>query len=320
MWDETSIRTIAGQQHGLIHRPCLLDIGATDHYIKRELRSGRWSEMHPGVYYLNVTPITWKTEVLAAVFAAGDGALASHRTAAVLLDLDGVSTRVIEVCMPHSDRPIPAGVILHRTRRRLPVVTVDAIPVTEPARTLLDLAAMLPGPILEKTLTSAVRLKLVTLDDVDQAIGTYGGRGVKGTRRLRRVLRTVDGDITGSPSEVDANQLIREAPIPQPVLQLRIALPDGANAYPDFSWPDRMRIVEIDGLGAHWTEDQLQHDLLRQNQLMALGWDIRRFTARQLRRDPQGVIEEVTSFVNAPFDRSGEISGGQVAADLPRTV
>lgn len=320
MWDEAKVREVAGQQHGLVHRPGLLEMGATDHYIKTELGRGRWSEMHPGVYYLNVTPITWRTEVLAAVFAAGRRALASHRTAATLMGMDGVSTRMIEVCVAHSDRPVPAGATLHRSRRQLPGVMFDAIPVTEPGRTLLDLASLLPDPVLEKTLSSAVRLKLVTLEEVDQTIGVHGGRGVKGTRRLRRVLRTVDGDITGSPSEVDANQLVRDAPIPQPVLQLRIPLQNGENAYPDFSWPDRMRIVEIDGLGAHWTEEQLQHDLARQNQLMALGWEIRRFTARQLRRDPQGVLNEIVSFVNAPFERSGEIRGDLSVRDLPRTV
>ena len=59
-----------------------------------------------------------------------------------------------------------------------------------------------------------------------------------------------------------------------------------------------MKIVEVDGLDAHWTQEQLQADLVRQNQLMQLGWQIRRFSARQVRRDPQGVLEQIIDFVN----------------------
>lgn len=295
---EKALRLLAGESHGLLSRSTVIDHGGTDYLIKRELRLGRWTEMHPGVYYLNVTPVTWRTELLASVLAAGPAAVASHRTAAVLMGLEGISTQMIELTVPYSDRPMPEGVIVHRTRRALPGVSIDGIPTCTPERTLLDLAAVVPASVLEKSATSAVRLQLVTLDDVDEAIRLYGGRGVSGTRKLRRVLRVVDGDITGSPAEVDLNRLIRGSAIPRPSLQLRIVRPDGSNAYPDFAWPDRMKIVEVDGLSAHWTEEQLQADLIRQNELMLLGWEVRRFSARQVRRDPQGVLEQIARFVN----------------------
>lgn len=299
------MRTLAGEQHGLLSRPALLALGANDHNIGREMRSGRWTEVHTGVYYLNVTPVTWRTEVLAAVLAAGKGALASHRTAAVLMNIESVRTRMIEITVAHSDHPIPEGVTLHRTRRPTQGTVIDSIPVTSPGRTILDLAAILPAPTLEKVVSSAVRQGHLTLATVDETIRIHGGRGVTGTKKLRRVLQLVDGDLAGSTSEVDLNQLIREAPVPSPVLQLRVVRPDGISAYPDFSWPDRMKIVEADGLGAHWTEDQLQWDLVRQNQLMQLGWEIRRFSARHIRRDPQGVLDEIVRFINRPTSHSG---------------
>lgn len=295
---ERALRSQAGMSHGLISRGSVFELGGADYLIKRELGAGRWAEMHPGVYYLNVTPVTWRTEVLASVLAAGPDAAASHRTAAVLMGLDGVSTRMIELTVPYSERPMPRGATIHRTRRPLPHTFVDGIPTCTPGRTLLDLAAVLPTPVLEKAVSSAVRLQLLTLLEVDETIRRYGGRGVSGTRKLRRVVRSVDGDVAGSPSEIDLNQLIRDAPIPRPVLQLRIERPDGISAYPDFSWPDQMKIVEVDGLDSHWTQEQLQADLIRQNQLMQLGWQIRRFSARQVRRDPQGVLDEIIRFIN----------------------
>ena len=297
---EKKLRSRAGVSHGLLSRDAVLRNGGTDHLIQKELTARRWVEMHPGVYYLNVTPVTWRTELLAATMAAGPDAVVSHRTAGALMGLDGISTRMIELTVPYSERPVPAGVIVHRTRRSLPATTMDAIPTSVPERTLLDLASVLPASVLEKSVASAVRLRLLTLDDVDEAIRLYGGRGVSGTRKLRRVLRAVDGDLAGSPSEIDVKQLIRSAPIAQPILQLRIVRPDGVEAYPDFAWPDQMKLVEVDGLGAHWTQDQLQADLVRQNQLMQLGWQIRRFSARQVRRDPRGVLEQIVSFIEGP--------------------
>jgi very-short-patch-repair endonuclease len=93
-------------------------------------------------------------------------------------------------------------------------------------------------------------------------------------------------------------QLIRSAPVSAPVAQLRILLPDGSNAYPDFCWPDAMKIVEVDGLHAHSSADRLHNDLQRQNMLMELGWELRRFSARRVRRNPQSVHDEIVRFID----------------------
>jgi len=278
-----------------------LALGVTDHEISWRLVAGRLEEMHPGVYYLNSTDATWKTEVLAAVLAAGPHSVVSHRCAAVLWGLEGVIGRMIEMTVPFNDSPAPKGALVHRTRRVIECRMVEGIPVSTPERTVLDLAWSLPERTLEKVVASVIRKRLATVDSIAITIARLGGRGVRGTRKARRVLRLVECDSTGSVSEVDMSQLIRDAPIPVPIQQLRIPLPTGGNAYPDFAWPDRRRIVEVDGFDAHGTPEQLQHDLARQNQLLDMGWEIRRFTASDVRRNAATVIAEVIRFVNQPF-------------------
>jgi hypothetical protein len=172
------------------------------------------------------------------------------------------------------------------------------IPVVPIERTLLDLASQLPAITLEKAVMSAIRKGLTTPDLIAVTLSEQGGRGVRGTKKLKRVLLLTDDGITGAPSEVDAFSLIRDAPIPQPILQHPIRLPDDSNAYPDFAWPPRMKIVEIDGMDGHGSADQLHADLKRQNQLMQLGWELRRFSARSLQREPESVIREIVKFVN----------------------
>ena len=298
MWEEEAIR-FAREHHGLIDRRTAGRLGVPTYVTRHRVESARWEQIHPGVFYLNVTPPTWNTQVLAGVLAAGEEAVASHRTAALLHGLEGIFGRTIDVTVPYDDRPEPYGVILHRTRRPIDLTTVGSIPTTTVERALLDLAAMVGDRVAERLVASALRKKVTTPELIDAVIGLRGGRGVSGTRRLRRVLRTVAEDVSGSVAEVDMGALIREAPIPSPIPQLQIRLPDGSNAYPDFAWPDRFRIVEVDGLEAHATAELLSHDLNRQNQLLDLGWEIRRFPARRVRTEPQVVIAEVTRFVLA---------------------
>jgi hypothetical protein len=301
MWEERVVRQVATRQHGLVHRAQLLARGVTDAEVEWRTANGRLEAMHPGVYYLDCTPATWKTEVLAAVMAAGPDALASHRCAAVLWSLDAVHGRMLEITVPYLESPEPRGAIVHRTRRPNPHATHEAIPVSPPEKALLDMAALLPDRTLWKAARSAVSRGLTTPERMDLAVAVYGGRGVAGTRRMRRVIGLVADDESASVAEIDLKALVDEAPIPPPVQQLRIGLPDGSNAYPDFAWPDRKRVVEVDGFGAHGTPEQLETDLRRQNQLMEMGWEIRRFTATEVRDHPQRVQDELVNFVNKPF-------------------
>jgi hypothetical protein len=297
-WDEGEVRDHAARNHALIDRGTAVGLGATDATIKTRLQNGAWTGVHPGVYYLNVTSHGWKAQVRGAVMAAGPHALASHRTAGVLWGLDGIRGRMIEITVPFSKTPTPTGVIVHRTRRPLPGAVVDGIPVTTVGRTLLDMATTLPQIVLEKALMSALHLKVTTPDLLAQCLAEYGGRGVRGTKKLRRTLSQVDHGITGSPSEVEVMRLMRYAPIPVPRCQFEIRFPDGTNAYPDFTWPDRAKCIEVDGFDAHGSPEALERDLERQNKLLELGWEMRRFSARQVRRDPGGVLNEIVRFVN----------------------
>jgi hypothetical protein len=294
---ERSIRQFAGQNHGLIDRATTFRYGATADSIDRAIQSGRWLVMHPGVYYLNVTEPTWEVNLLAAVLAAGEGARASHRSAGRLWDLDVFATSAIELTVPYSDRPMPAGALIHRTRRSLPSACVKGIPTTSIERTLLDLAAILPMTTVEKACAQAIHKGLTDVDAIALAIREQGGRGVKGTRRLRHALANTADDASGTAAEFDMAGLIRMAPIPQPVPQLEIRLWDGRHLYPDFAWPDRMKIVEVDGHDAHSTPEQLNSDLVRQNMLLDLGWEIRRYSATRIRRHPDEVMRELVTFV-----------------------
>lgn len=235
---------------------------------------------------------------MAAILAAGPEAFASHRAGLVLWELDGISSAPIEITVPFALGPVPEGTIVHRTRRPVDSTVIGSIPVTSIERTLLDSAAVLKPFVLSKAVESALRRRLTTVERLYQYLKEVGGRGVTGTRRLRWVLnQRVADTATGSGSETEALIHLRRGGVPEPILQHRLIDGDGSPIVPDFYWPDVAKAVEVDGLDAHDSADKLDRDLQRQNKLLDIGIDLRRFSARLVRRDPERFVREVKTFL-----------------------
>ncbi|MGF1616590.1 MAG: hypothetical protein ACFCU2_02110 [Acidimicrobiia bacterium] len=203
----------------------------------------------------------------------------------------------IELTVPFGHLPVPKGVIVHRTRRVRDVDEAEGIPTTSPERTLLDCAAVLPTPVLVKALDSAVRRNATTLEALARFVAARGGRGVTGTRKLRGVLDDYASDTsTGSAAESLALFYLRRGLIPEPVLQQEFITRNGPRR-PDFYWPLARKAVEVDGLDAHSSAAALDDDLQRQNDLLDLGIELRRFSARQVRRNPESFVTDVRRFL-----------------------
>lgn len=289
---------IAASRANLLARLELLDAGLTDRQIVTRLRTGRWVAPHPGVYLAAAAPLDWRGRLLAAVLAAGPQALASHRAAVVLWGLDGVGNAPVEITVPITHGPVPAGVIVHRTRRPPPPSIVDGIPVTSLERTVLDAAGCLPPVVVEKAMESALRRNLTSAARIERFVGEHGGRGVRGTRALRELLAwRVDGEAARSGAEAELLHRLRLAGVANPVRQHPVRLPDGTVATVDLAWPPKRKAIEVDGLDAHATAQALEHDDERQNQLLEAGWELRRYGARRLRREPERVVASVLRFL-----------------------
>lgn len=290
-------RWVAGR-YRLLDRAEAAELGASDRMISARVASGRWVRLHPGVYQVGPPNGHWLVRLRAAVLAAGPGAAASHRSAFVLWGLDGLETRLVEVTVPYTHGPIPEGTVVHRTRRNLPRTEVEGITVTTVERTLLDSAGMLPRLVVAKGLDSAVRQGLTNPAVLWETIRLEGGRGVRGTRPLSTLVAALEeSGETGSPAETELHQAMRSAGIPEPVLQWEVVLSDGQRFVIDFGWPTLLKGVEVDGLDAHSGPAQLENDLRRQNALLDAGIELRRFSAREVRRDPKGVAVAIARFL-----------------------
>src|SRR5215208_6218146 len=138
---DRAIARLAARQHGVVSFHQLICAGIDRNGIWRRVKAGRLHRIHRGVYAVGHPGLSKEGWWMAAVLAAGKGAVLSHRAAGALWQLLPPPSR-IDVTVPgHGGRKPRDGFVLHRSKTlRVAECTIrDRIPVTTPARTLADL-------------------------------------------------------------------------------------------------------------------------------------------------------------------------------------
>lgn len=174
------------------------------------------------------------------------------------------------------------------------VVVVDGLRRTTPLRTVLDLAQVLPLDEAVAAADSALRLGLVDLRELVDALSRRRGRGAKGPRA---VAGSVDAR-AGSVLESLLRVLLQRGGLPAPRSQYVICERDGTFvARVDLCWPDARLVVEADGFAFHSDRAAYRADRERLNALERLGWRVLRFTWEDVRSRPEHVLAMVRTCV-----------------------
>lgn len=284
------------RQHGLITVAQARQAGLSRSAIRHRLASSRWVRRQPGVYQLAGTPSTWEARVLARVLAAGPGALASHRSAAALWQLDGSRHGIPELTIAEGRRHHgPPGVRVHRSRdlHLVTPATRNGIPTTPVARTLLDLGAVVPAPLLHLAVDDARRRGLADWDALLDVLVAHARRGRRGVGPLRALLQAHGDEVRATDSGFERLVVssLCSAGLPTPVLQHPVEL--GGRRYRiDLAYPHHRLAIELDG-GDHLRREVWEADHERQNALVLAGWTVLRFTWREYDRRPAGVVAQV---------------------------
>jgi hypothetical protein len=166
------------------------------------------------------------------------------------------------------------------------VVERDGFPVTTPARTWRDLAAVLPPAALLAAGDQLLDGRCTTGQLAAQLARRPGGRGAA---RARAVL-PLAGEPAESPMESVLRWVLHEAGLPPPVVQHVVT--DSSGAFlgrADLAWPERKVIVEFDG-DVHRERGVFVRDVRRQNRLIAAGWTVLRFTSADVLGNPASVV------------------------------
>jgi very-short-patch-repair endonuclease len=299
---DRQVAWLATRQHGLITAEQVSALPALRPIARRRVSTGRWVKVAEGVYRIGGAQVTVESQVLAAVLAGGDGAVASHRTAGLLWGLDGCRPGMPEVTVPRGRRYRPAGVRVHQSTdlHLVRPVLRNGIPTTPPARTLLDLGAVVPLGRVHLALDDARRRRLVTWDDLLATLVAHARRGRGGVAKLRAILDEHFGEVAVTDSGFERLVVARlvQAGLPTPMLQHEVVV-DGRTFRLDLAYPDRRVAIELDG-SVHLRRDVWEADHARQNALVLAGWVVLRFTWRDYLERAPFLVAEVRRALQAP--------------------
>jgi len=291
------VRSLAAQQHGVFHLGQLDGHALTRPTRERRVQSGTWSSLYDGVYRLNGAPPLWEGDVLAACWAGGPRAVASHRTAAALWALPGKRRQPIEIMCPRWRRAQTAELVVHESMALDPddVSSVDGIPVTSIARTLLDLGAVARPLTVQMATDNALRRELVTLADLHGLLPRLGRSGRNGAGVLRAVLDD-RGWRRPTDSEMESLLLdiVQRHGLPVPTVQF-IVLSDRGEflGQVDAAYPAVKLAIEYESYEHHVGKLALVRDSARRNQLIAAGWTVITATAVDLQSGGQDLCNAI---------------------------
>jgi very-short-patch-repair endonuclease len=292
---DTAVARLAAAQHGLVTVAQLLELGFSQAAIRRRVATGRWVKVDRGVIRIAGAPVTWESQVLACVLAAGEGAVASHRTAAALWQLDGSRRGTPDISVPRNRRYQRDVVYVHRATDldRIRPVRRSGIPTTPIERTLLDLGAVSRRGLVELAIDHARRRGLTDWDHLLTCLVSHARRGRDGVGTLRAILDDHSAEVRATDSGFERLVYVRlvEAGLPRPVLQYEVHV-DGRTYRLDLAYPDLKLAIELDG-SIHLRRDVWEKDHARQNALMLDGWTILRFTWRDYTEHQTRLVSEV---------------------------
>jgi very-short-patch-repair endonuclease/predicted transcriptional regulator of viral defense system len=293
---DRAILSLSASRHGVVTRADLIRAGVSAEGIKRRIRSRLLRPVHRGVYIVG-RHATAQSRAMAAARACGECAAVSHQGAAGLRGILRAADRArrVDITLAVGDRRRPGIRIHHHDLPADEVTTLNGIPVTTAARTLLDIAGELSTRALEQALIEAFARRLTDSAELMKLLARHPRHA--GNARLRAVLGADGSSLVRSEAEARFGSLVRDAGLPEPVSNVEVG---GVEV--DFLWRDERLIVEVDGFAFHSTAERFEVDRRRDRALIAAGYRVIRVTWRQIRDEPMAVAVHVSRALEGSAD------------------
>jgi very-short-patch-repair endonuclease len=310
------VSALAADQQGLVTRAQLLAFGRSKRQIDHAVAEQALIRVHPGVYRISGSPLTADSALAAGLLLTGG--VASHRSAAHLLELLDAGPTSPEVTVAPIQCQQKSGLIVHRSSDLLPsdIIRMRSLRCTNATRTLIDLGAVVSDSILESALERALHRRLTTVSRVRGRLVAVSRRGRPGVASLRRVLDMRTPRLAASESELELLlwRILRRHRIPLPERQVEVRI-DSHTYRLDYAYRSEQIFIEGDGFGVHSTRAAFESDRLRQNRLAIAGWLPLRFTWQQARQSEKEVAGQVRGALSTRRQselcspQAGQVSG-----------
>jgi predicted transcriptional regulator of viral defense system len=188
--DVLGLEAEAYQQSGYFNAAQARAHAVSRQLLEHHVRRGRFQRVRRGLYRIHGFPTVEHDDMREAWMAVGiPDALLSHESALALLDLSDNIHDATHILVPRRRRGLrpPPGVIVHTRPDSEDIATVwrDGLPLTAPARTLLDVADQLQPEQLAMAVRQALRRGLVTAGQLQQEAARR-----RGTQLIEAILAT----------------------------------------------------------------------------------------------------------------------------------
>lgn len=172
--------------------------------------------------------------------------------------------------------------------------TCDGLPITAPARTLIDLVRFEPADRVTIAIDCALRDGGTTETHLHGRIARLRTKGRHGMPELLRILEGSEL-IRGGQSWLERRflELVAEAGLPRPDTRQVLTRAKDRPVRVDFHFPRTRIVVEVLGYRFHRTLMQMQRDTERMNRLLLEGYVVLQFTYLHVTESPQWVVGQV---------------------------
>jgi very-short-patch-repair endonuclease len=279
---DAAIAAYMGAQHQVASRTQLISWGLTDRQIEYRLTTKLFLPIQPSVIKVAGSPDTLEQQAAACCLCVPDAVLAGP-SAGRLWGFRRMPKRPTLMMTSAVWVPTLQGAAVWRTAPIAPehvVVRDDAIRLTTPARTLVELARYVGDDVMASVMDQVMEKFDVTLPTLHRLKREVTGRGRTGSARFQRVLAGVSASQRAPMSEHERVlfRAIVQAGIDEPERQGKIRLPDDRDIHVDFWWPNSSLVVEFDHSTWHaGRKIDVRRDKWRDRQLAALGIETLRF-------------------------------------------
>jgi len=287
---ERELAALAEEQHGVVGRWQLLELGFGEEAIRIRIACRRLQHLHREVFAVGHGRVSRQGRWWAAVLAYGPGTVLSHRSAAAVWGIASQGRRAIDVTAPRGRQGLErrVGIWVHRCKLAAEDRTThNGFPVATVARTLFDLAEAESYDQLTDAAQEADRLKLSWTREIGGVCER--GRGRRSLRPVRRLLADLQPPDQGrTPLELRFPAFCRDygIPLPEPNVTVLDREVDGL-------WPAAKLVVELDSWEFHSHRAAFESDRARDPKFLLAGYRTIRVTHRRLDREAKTLATEI---------------------------